>query len=164
MVADTREELGRRLSRGAITAIVIACVGLLLGVGGVIALRSLDKGPQLLTVDQTRQLSLVGTWRDKSGAEIRFTPWNDPYTGGSFTFVNVPNIFDYRTVPNPPANGHGYWTIDNGTEGTVFFVFQGAWPADQDPRVSLLVEGSPSSPTLLCQYPDSNDTCTFRKQ
>lgn len=163
MVAGTREELGRRPS---IVAIVVACVGLLLGIGGVLALRGFDKPVQLLTPDQTRHLTRVGTWRDKSGAEIKFTAWdNDPYTGGSFTFVNVPNIFDYRTVPNPPSNGHGYWTVGDGTDGTVCFVFQGGgWPAGEEPKVSLRVEGSPSAPILLCRYPDPSDSCTFTKQ
>lgn len=170
MVADTRGELGRRLSRGAIVAIVIACVGLLLGAGAIITLRSLDKPAQLLTLDQLHGLSLQGTWRDKAGAEIQFGPGNLTYplndsTGGSFTFANVPNIFDHRNVQNPPSNGHGYWTIDGQTAGTVFFTFQGGgWAAGSAPQVTLLVEGSPSAPTLLCRYPDNSDSCTFTKQ
>jgi len=167
MAADIQAERERRMTRGVLTVVLVACVGLLLGVGSIVGLRWWDKPPQLLTVDQLRQLSLVGTWRDKSGAAIRFAPWSDPdpYTGGEFTFIDVPNVFDYRTVPNPPSNGHGYWTIDGQTAGTVFFTFQGGgWPAGSEPKVSLLVEGSPSSPTLLCRYPDNDDTCTFTKQ
>jgi hypothetical protein len=121
-----------------------------------------------------RGLSLEGTWRDKAGAEIRFTTGatDDPtdlYGGalgtGIFEFVDVPELFDYRTVDNPPANGHGYWTTDGQTAGGIVFTFQGGgWPVGSAPVVSLLVEGSPSEPILLCRYPDISDSCTFRKQ
>jgi hypothetical protein len=171
MTITSDQRRSRGVARVAAWVTGIACVGLLLGVGSVVALHSLDKPPQLLTLDQLRQLSLNGTWRDKAGATIVFTAahgldsnhFNDT-TGGDFSFGNVPNIFDYRTVNDPPPNGHGYWTIDGTTAGTIFFTFQGDVSANGEPKVSLRVEGTASSPVLLCHYPDTDDTCTFRRQ
>ncbi len=161
-----------RLTRGLTWIIAIACAGLLLGVVGVIVLRAVDKPLQLLKADQLRQLSLTGTWKDKGGATIVFTPANltnglfyGDSVGGDFAFTGMPNIFDARTIQNPPANGHGYWTIDGQTDGYIEFFFPDlATPEDPKPQVSLLVEGSASSPVLVCRYPDNDDTCTFHKQ
>ena len=162
----------RRLARGLVWFIGIACVGLLLGVVSVVVLRAIDKGPQLLKADQLRQLSLNGTWKDKAGATIVFSPANltnglfyGDSVGGDFQFADMPDIFDARTIQNPPANGHGYWTIDGQTDGYIEFFFPDlSTPQDPQPQVSLLVEGSTSSPILICRYPDNYDTCTFRKQ
>ena len=161
-----------RVRRGLVWFAGIACVGLVLGVVSIVVLRAVDKPLQLLKADQLRQLSLTGTWKDKAGATIVFSPANlttglfyGDSVGGDFAFTGMPNIFDARTIQNPPANGHGYWTIDGQTDGYIEFFFPDlATPQDPRPRVSLLVEGSTSSPVLLCRYPDNDDTCTFRKQ
>ncbi|HZU58871.1 MAG TPA: hypothetical protein VFA06_23525 [Actinocrinis sp.] len=177
MATDTNTGTGTirrraRLARGLAWFAGIAGAGLVLGVVSIVVLRAVDKPLQLLKADQLRQLSLTGTWKDKAGAMIVFSPshitsqnaFNDS-VGGDFKFVDMPNIFDARTMQNPPANGHGYWTIDGQTDGYIELFFPDlATPEDPRPQVSLLVEGSVSSPILLCRYPDNYDTCTFRKQ
>jgi hypothetical protein len=172
-IADSDTARGpSRLGRGLVWSTAIACLGLLLGVVAIIVLRAVDKPAQLLKPDQLRQLSLTGTWKDKSGATIVFSPANltngkfyGDSVGGDFQFVDMPNIFDGRTMQNPPPNARGYWTIDGQTDGYLeFFIPALSTPKDPNPQVALFVEGSASAPVLVCRYPDNNDTCTFRKQ
>jgi hypothetical protein len=121
----------------------------------------------LLSASQIRSLHLSGTWKNTDGAEITFS--DDPSgssTGeGRVTFSNVPDFFTYGSG-TPPRYGTGSWkpgSIMLSQTGLVI-TFKGSATQPNSPTTALLLaEGSPSSPTLICNARRATPGCTFTK-
>jgi hypothetical protein len=128
--------------------------------------------------EQFAQLrSLQGTWQDSVGGTIVFTGTSfapgGVLTGGTVTFVNVPQVFSWAVGQPPPSYGHGTWKVginpgqmmglQNQPDAGIITIQFGTGTVGTYPMVALEVEGPASAPSFLCEYPDPANACTFRK-
>jgi hypothetical protein len=157
-----------------ITAAILTCAALF------VLHRIFRAPPTVWSADseQFAQLrSLQGTWQDSVGGKIIFTGTGSApggiLPGGHVTFVNVPQVFSWAVGPPPPSYGHGTWTIgtssrymmglQNQPDAGIISIQFGTGTLGTYPLVGLEVEGPASAPSLLCEYPDPANACTFRK-